>query len=145
MECTPALRPLRICVVYSRLPFLMTRGDQPTSAHLLSNIRARGDEVEFFALATGGMQYKLIEYKAYGKAVVATSMANEAINAPSDALIIADDAGEWAARTVELLEDRPRLLKLGQTAREYVVREWTWERQCEKLESAFYSALKRAA
>ena len=54
MVCEPAQRPLRICVVYSRLPFPMTRGDQLTVAHLLSYLHARGHDVDFFTLDTGG-------------------------------------------------------------------------------------------
>jgi glycosyltransferase involved in cell wall biosynthesis len=92
-------------------------------------------------LAAGGMQNKLIEYMASGKAVVATSIANEGINAPENSLAIADGADAFLRRTIELLTDKSKAVDLGAAAREYVVQEWTWERQFEKLEAAFYSAL----
>jgi glycosyltransferase involved in cell wall biosynthesis len=92
-------------------------------------------------LAAGGMQNKLIEYMACGKAVVATSIANEGICAPPNALIIADDAATFAGRTIGLLRNLDDAKKLGRAARDHVTREWTWEHQFEKLESAFYEAL----
>ena len=49
-------------------------------------------------LAAGGMQNKLIEYMACGKAVVASSVANEGIRAPGDVLIVADAAGRFRRR-----------------------------------------------
>jgi glycosyltransferase involved in cell wall biosynthesis len=92
-------------------------------------------------LAAGGMQNKLIEYMACGKAVVATSVANEGICAPPNALKIADDAKTFTESTVKLLQDLVEVRKLGQAARDYVAKEWTWEHQFERLESAFYEAL----
>jgi glycosyltransferase involved in cell wall biosynthesis len=91
--------------------------------------------------AAGGMQNKLIEYMACGKAVVATSVANEGIGAPLNALVIADDAETFADKTIGLLLDLAEAKQLGRAARDYVSREWTWERQFEKLERAFYQAL----
>jgi glycosyltransferase involved in cell wall biosynthesis len=92
-------------------------------------------------LAAGGMQNKLIEYKACGKAVVATSIANEGIRAPLTSLVIADDADAFADSTIRLLGNRSEALALGGAAREYVEQEWTWEGQFANLERAFYEAL----
>jgi polysaccharide biosynthesis protein PslH len=92
-------------------------------------------------LAAGGMQNKLIEYMACGKAVVATSVANEGISAPPNSLVIADDPATFAQMTIGLLRDLPEAKKLGRAARAYVAKEWTWEHQFEKLETAFYEAL----
>lgn len=60
--------------------------------------------------------------------------------APTDTLVIADDAATFAETTVSLLRGTAEAKKLGRAAREYVAREWTWERQFEKLESPFYEA-----
>jgi polysaccharide biosynthesis protein PslH len=115
--------------------------------HVTGAVRDIGDHIRRAAvcvnpmLAAGGMQNKLIEYMACGKAVVATSVANEGICAPSGALVIANDAATFAARTVDLLRNLAEAKKLGRAARDYVAKEWTWERQFEKLESAFYDAL----
>lgn len=73
--------------------------------HVTGTIPDIGDDIRSSAvcispmLAAGGMQNKLIEYMACGKAVVATSVANEGICAPPNALMIADDA------TIELLRN----------------------------------------
>jgi glycosyltransferase involved in cell wall biosynthesis len=92
-------------------------------------------------LAAGGMQNKLIEFMACGKAVVATSIANEGICAPPDTIKIADDAKAFTEGVIGLLCDPLEAARLGQSAREYVAAEWTWEHQFGILENAFYDAL----
>lgn len=87
-------------------------------------------------LAGAGMQNKLLEYLSMGKAVVATSLANEGIQArPSSEILIADGADEFAAAVVSLLRDGKRREALGQAARARVVRDWSWEARFLKLES----------
>jgi glycosyltransferase involved in cell wall biosynthesis len=90
-------------------------------------------------LAASGMQNKLIEYMACAKAVVATTVANEGVRAPADALIIADGAEGFAREVIGLLNDPERALAIGQQAREYVLANWTWEEHFLKLEQEFYS------
>ena len=53
MRVAPAPRPLRIALVYSRMPLPMTRADQHTVAHLIAYLSARGHSVDLFALDTG--------------------------------------------------------------------------------------------
>jgi glycosyltransferase involved in cell wall biosynthesis len=96
-------------------------------------------------LAAGGMQNKLIEYMACGKAVVASSIANEGIMAPDEALLIADDAEAFAAATLRLLRDPEESRALAERARAYVLANWTWEKHFLDLESAFYQALDEDA
>lgn len=55
MDCPRAEQPLRIALVYSRLPFPMMRGDQLTVAHLLSFFAARGHVVDFYTLDMQGI------------------------------------------------------------------------------------------
>lgn len=50
MDCRPADRPLRIALVYNRLPFPMMRGDQLTVSHLISFFAARGHAVDLYTL-----------------------------------------------------------------------------------------------
>lgn len=54
MKVSPAPRPLRIAVVYSRLPFPMMRGDQMTVAHLLSFLGTRQHNVDLYTLDLDG-------------------------------------------------------------------------------------------
>ncbi len=90
--------------------------------------------------AAGGMQNKLIEYMACGKAVVASSVANEGIRAPENTLIIADEPDPFADAVIRLLGDPESAARLGAAARQYVLSEWTWEKHFFDLERAFYAA-----
>ena len=94
-------------------------------------------------LAAGGMQNKLIEYMASNKAVVATSVANEGIAAPADALVIADDPASFAAAVIYLLAKPERAAELGDRGRTYVVENWSWEAHFLKLEEDFRQALEQ--
>jgi glycosyltransferase involved in cell wall biosynthesis len=94
--------------------------------------------------AGGGMQNKLIEYLASGKPIVATSVANEGIGAiAGEHLLIADKPEEFAQAVLHLLNDPVNCEALGARARDYVLRNWTWEAHFLKLEENFFSALDR--
>lgn len=54
MDVEPAPRPLRIALIYSRIPFPLMRGDQLTVANLISFLSARGHSVDFYSLNCGG-------------------------------------------------------------------------------------------
>ena len=94
-------------------------------------------------IAAGGMQNKLIEYMASKKAIVASTVANEGIMAPEEALVIADAPEAFAAAVVRLLRDPIASAQLGASAREYVLSNWTWEKHWLDLEYAFYESLER--
>jgi glycosyltransferase involved in cell wall biosynthesis len=96
-------------------------------------------------LAAGGMQNKLLEYMACAKAVVASTVANEGIRAPSETVVIADHPDEFASAVVGLLGDPESAGALGAAARRYVVAEWTWEKHFLDLEEAFHSAIRPEA
>lgn len=91
--------------------------------------------------AGAGMQNKLLEYFAAGKAVVATPVANEGIGAvPGRHFLAADGADEFAAAAGRLLRDAALRQRLGAAARSHVLREWSWERHFGRLEAHFYAA-----
>jgi polysaccharide biosynthesis protein PslH len=50
-----AQRPLRIAIVYSRVPLPMRRSDQMTVAHLLSFLKARGHSVDLYCFNAGAV------------------------------------------------------------------------------------------
>lgn len=94
--------------------------------------------------AGAGMQNKLIEYFASGKAVVATPVANEGIGATPEAhLVVARSAPEFAEGVILLLADRARREALGAAARAYVERHWTWEKCFLDLEAEMLTAAGR--
>lgn len=92
--------------------------------------------------AGGGMQNKLIEYLASGKAVVATPVANEGINAPDGTLLVAESPEEFAAAIIKLLNAPEEAAELGARARAYALEQWTWEWHYLKLEDDFLKAIE---
>jgi glycosyltransferase involved in cell wall biosynthesis len=89
-----------------------------------------------------GMQNKLLEYLAMGKATVATTLANEGIGAQAERdLLIADTPEHFAQRILKLLGDGESRAELGRNAREFVERQWTWEAQFLLLEAEFNRTL----
>lgn len=96
-------------------------------------------------LAAGGMQNKLIEYMACGKAIVATSVANEGIMAPTNTLCLADNPQDFAASVIALLSNAGLRNALGHAARRYVEENWTWESHFLKLEKAFFESIDAAS
>lgn len=87
------------------------------------------------------MQNKLIEFMASGKAIVATSVANEGVSAPPGTLLIADSPTDFANAVIRLLSDRVLAEKLGHAARECILNDWTWKAHFLKLENAFYESI----
>ncbi|MFG1239292.1 glycosyltransferase [Xanthobacter autotrophicus DSM 597] len=58
MDVAAASRPLKIAVVYSRIPLPMRHADQLTVAHLLSFLKARGHAVDLYTIEAGGQAEK---------------------------------------------------------------------------------------
>ena len=113
-------------------PGIAVTGEVPEPAHYLGRATVCVNPMQ----AGAGMQNKLLEYLSMGKAVVATSLANEGIRArPGSEILIADGADEFAAAVVSLLRDGNRREALGQAARARVVRDWSWEARFLKLEA----------
>jgi glycosyltransferase involved in cell wall biosynthesis len=92
-----------------------------------------------------GMQNKLLEFLAMGKATVATTLANEGIGAAPDRdLLVADAPDAFAERVLQLLRDPARRAALGRSARAFVESEWSWEAQFLLLEGEFHRAVDEA-
>lgn len=91
--------------------------------------------------AAAGLQNKLLEAMAMGKAVVATPEANEGIAAvPDRDLRLAASPQAFADAVLELLAEPARRRALGEAARRFVEAKWTWEGPFLGLEQAFYDA-----
>ncbi len=86
--------------------------------------------------AGAGMQNKLIEYLASGKAVVATPVANEGVGAKDgEQLVEAATAEQFAKEVVALLQDPSRRGSLGRAGRAFIENHWTWEKFFSELET----------
>jgi polysaccharide biosynthesis protein PslH len=112
------------------------------------------DPAEYIARATvcinpvqigAGMQNKLIEYMACGKPVVTTPVANEGIRATSGThLLEAAGPEAFADAVLALLRNPEMRAALGQSAREYIQRYWTWETLFSELESEMLAIASRS-
>lgn len=75
-----------------------------------------------------GIQNKVLEAMAMGKAVVSTPEAFEGIHAVSgDEIVIAESAGAFADHLIALLRDPDRARRIGRLARARVVSDYAWE------------------
>ena len=74
-----------------------------------------------------GVQNKVLEAMAMGKAVVATSRANAGVAATDGAhLMIGDSATEFADAVKRLLQNDEKRIMLGENARRFVMEEFNW-------------------
>ena len=82
-----------------------------------------------------GVQNKVLEAMAMGKAVVTTSKANDGIQATDgEQLRVADTAEEFTQVVRVLLKDSKSRAVLGKNAREFVVARYDWKTNLEKFE-----------
>ena len=83
--------PLRIAIVYGRIPFPMVRGDQKTIAHLIAYLGARGHTVDLYTLDIHGelqpMQREFLDAMCrtvsiyrHGKPQIAKGLAKARLN-----------------------------------------------------------------
>ena len=124
--------PRREILALGERPGITVTGEVTDPAHYIERATVCVNPMQ----AGAGMQNKLLEYMSMGKAVVATSLANEGIQArPGSEILIADGADEFAAAVVSLLRDGKRREAIGRAARARAVREWSWEARFLDLES----------
>ncbi|MBV1901596.1 MAG: TIGR03087 family PEP-CTERM/XrtA system glycosyltransferase [Kordiimonadaceae bacterium] len=82
-----------------------------------------------------GIQNKVLEAMAMSKPVVATSLANEGINADHDTTILVhDDAAAFADAVLTVLRDKATGERLGQAARTFVEENFTWGASYQQLD-----------
>lgn len=87
-----------------------------------------------------GIQNKILEGMAMGKAVVCTSQAFEGLNAAAGTdIIVADGAEAFAAATIALLKDPARATQVGARARACVERHYSWDGNLAVLDSILSS------
>ena len=81
-----------------------------------------------------GVQNKVLEAMAMGKAVVTTSKANDGIQAQDGThLLIADSAEDFVCCTLKLLADRELNGKISSCARDFVVEQYDWQSNMAEL------------
>ena len=82
-----------------------------------------------------GVQNKVLEAMAIGKAVVATSDAAEGIAVDKESeIVIADGAAFFSEAVVLLLQDSDRRAALGVKARAKILSDYTWSKQLQRFD-----------
>jgi glycosyltransferase involved in cell wall biosynthesis len=93
-----------------------------------------------------GLQNKLLEGLAAGLPMVVTPEANEGIHAPvGKAVCVARNPEEFAARTLELLDDPERGEAQAIEGLRFVQAHWSWEAHFQLLESHLESLVRTTA
>jgi sugar transferase (PEP-CTERM/EpsH1 system associated) len=91
----------------------------------------------------GGTRLKVLDAMAQGKALVATSLGAEGIEADDGRhLMLADTARDFAGRVVELLRDPARRYALGTAARQRVEERYAWPVIARRLVAAYMTAIE---
>lgn len=82
-----------------------------------------------------GVQNKVLEAMAMGRPVVTTRKVAEGVGAKDgDHLLVADGHKAFAGAVIDLYQDPPARRQLGEAARRFVVENFDWQRNMEKLE-----------
>jgi len=81
-----------------------------------------------------GVQNKVLEAMAMGKAIVASTAAMTGIDAPATAAFVCDDPQEAAERILALLGDETARQTAGDAARRFVIEHYDWTRALSRLE-----------
>jgi len=95
-------------------------------------------------LSGSGLRIKIIEGMAYGKAIVSTSVGAEGIYCdPKNDLLIADNADDFSAAVINLLNNDDKRIKLEENASAYAYKEFDNKNVVSKLVQ-FYNSLLNA-
>ncbi|MDQ5823226.1 MAG: glycosyltransferase [Chloroflexota bacterium] len=85
-----------------------------------------------------GIQMKVQEAMSVGAPVVATSIANRGVGGvPGRDLLVADTPDDFAAAVNRLLDDPQGRACLGHAGRQFVERQFQWERHAEQLTTIY--------
>jgi glycosyltransferase involved in cell wall biosynthesis len=121
----------------------------------ISGVRVTGtvtDVREYYAQAKvfvvpmrlgGGTKLKTLEAMAMGLPVVSTTVGAQGLEVePGRHLHIADEPEVFAARVVELLQDRRKAISMGAQARTLVEQRYSWERIVSGIEDRLVHLLR---
>ena len=94
----------------------------------------------------GGMRVKLLEALAAGKAVVASPLAASGLEVTDgEQLVLAQTDEDFAGSIVALVRDESARSRLGRNAREWALRNLSWDARVEEYEELYRSLLASRA
>jgi len=95
-------------------------------------------------LSGSGMQFKILEAMACGLPVVTTTLGLGDIRATrGEDICVADTAEEFSKTVVTLLNSAEMSAKIGKNARDFVVRNHSWESVSSAVEDIYSNILKK--
>jgi len=84
--------------------------------------------------AGGGTRLKILEAMAFGRPVISTSIGCEGLDVVNGHhLLIADDAQQFAEKTLRLLSDRKLYKRIVREARQLIASKYDWDAIAEQL------------
>jgi len=90
-----------------------------------------------------GLQNKLLEAMALKVPCITSTLANNALRAKNgESILIADTPGEYAMHINELLSDENKARAIGLNGHNFVVENYSWERENKKLEEIIRNTKK---
>lgn len=92
----------------------------------------------------GGMRIKMLDFFAYGKAVVSTTIGAEGNHAiAGEQYLKADTAEEFASSIIALFRSREKRYELGDAARRFVEERHSWITIAAQFEAAYIETIER--
>lgn len=90
----------------------------------------------------GGTRLKILEAMAMGKPVVSTRIGAEGIDVTDGQdILLADSAGEFAARVRQVLDDPVLARQLGGAARRLIEQRYDWQASVQRVEQLYQELL----
>jgi len=89
------------------------------------------------SLVGGGVFNKVIDGLAAGRPVVTTTVGNEGVAAPPDAVCVADEPVAFTDAVVRLLRDPDEWARVAAAGRDFVQRTYRWEENVARLEALY--------
>jgi len=138
----------RLRIVGRNPSALVRRMARRAGVELKASVRSIADYMADAAVAVApmriaaGLQNKVLEAMASGLAVVATPEALEGIGARAGTeAVLASSSRSFADAVIRLLSEPERRRAIGQRARAFIEREWTWEFHWRQLERRMLTAV----
>lgn len=100
-----------------------------------------------FVSGTPGIKNKVLEAMAMAKPVVSTSIGIKGIVGvtPGENIVLADDPDIYAKQVIKLLNDKPIRQMIGQNARKFIEKNYSWEKTAEMLNDVIEKAVSKYA
>lgn len=136
--------------VVGRHPEAAVRALESAAVHVTGEVADVRPYLQHAALCVAplriqrGLPNKVLEGMAMQRAVVTSRESARSVRATAGVdLVCANTVAEYVQAIVELLGDRPRVARLGEAGRAFVLREHTWDRALSVLDARVAAAVEQ--